>query len=454
MIWVLACGLRATEPEPAAAAPSVTVEARAKRPPKPEKPAGITLSAAPLPPPPFESPFALGINEALAIPGRLQRGMTLDDQATELASDATYTAALGTRWVRAHTGNYPDMSAYSLGRNPQATAQADLWLKTAQTAGFDVVMMVSPWPGNDTGRVTQRYLPDDMAGYRRYVQSTVERYDGDGVDDMPGLVRGVRYWEVDNEPDLKNSVVAKGAETAYEAKLFCTPAEYGEVLIASSEAIRAAMPDARILIGGFYRPHAKGTTDYLSALFALPTVLESFDVLSAHTYHDDLDGERLAIAIRNMRTLAPQKPLWVTETSMGPNDRITEDEQARMVATLIVRSAMEGADKVFWHTLADPPETPQTRQFPSFGKSLYRTAEGGERTPKPAAEVFRHLAAVLREHDLNGAVADGEGAARLSDGSILLYDGERTVISTGVNLRDGTALAAGSTANAPAWLGR
>ena len=28
----------------------------------------------------------------------------------------------------------------------------------------------------------------------------VERYDGDGVDDMPGLEIPVKHWEIDNEP--------------------------------------------------------------------------------------------------------------------------------------------------------------------------------------------------------------------------------------------------------------
>ena len=35
-----------------------------------------------------------------------------------------------------------------------------------------------------------------MADFAAWVHSVVERYDGDGVDDMPGLIRPVRYYEI------------------------------------------------------------------------------------------------------------------------------------------------------------------------------------------------------------------------------------------------------------------
>jgi len=41
--------------------------------------------------------------------------------------------------------------------------------------------------------------PVDLAAWERFVRNVVERYDGDGVDDMPGLLRPVRYWQAANE---------------------------------------------------------------------------------------------------------------------------------------------------------------------------------------------------------------------------------------------------------------
>ncbi|MCI4626498.1 MAG: hypothetical protein L3V56_11125 [Candidatus Magnetoovum sp. WYHC-5] len=51
--------------------------------------------------------------------------------------------------------------------------------------------------------------------YVKFVQKTVERYDGDGVDDMPGLKNPVKYWQVENEPTFnpRASVAKKGSAT-------------------------------------------------------------------------------------------------------------------------------------------------------------------------------------------------------------------------------------------------
>ena len=454
LVLALAC-TRAVPGATSAAEPPPRPARPAARPaPRPIEPAAqTTLAPAPLPAPVPDGPFALGINEAVAVPGRLASTMSLSQQAVELAEDAKVAASVGARFVRGHTGNYPRVSQFDLATSGDALGAGDAWVAAVQGAGLEPLLMVSPWPGNDTGKYTQSYLPADMAAYSAYVTRVVERYDGDGVDDMPGLLHPVRYWEVDNEVDLKNANVARGASVDYDPKLFCTPAEYAQVLIASGKAIRAAFPAARVLNAGLYRPHSEQGASYFRDLVAIPGVLEAFDVLSVHTYHDDLDGERLAIGIRNLRYYAPLKPTWVTETSLGLAGGITEEDQARMVVTFVVRSALEGADKVFWHTLGDPPtRAAGGRTMPMADHSLFRLTEGGQRVIKPTGEVYRNLAAFLGAHALDGCVQDGVGAVKLRDGSTLLYEGTRVAAAGGGDLRTGAALAAGATATAPAWL--
>ncbi len=439
--------------------------ARPERPERPERdgrgarpeqqggrPKGTVLAESPLPNPVPVSAFALGLNESVSIPARLVRGMSIELQAAELVKDAAATVSVGARLVRGHTGAYPSVSAWDLARSPDRLRQADAWVAAVQGAGLEPVMMVSPWPGNDTGRVTDHYLPDDMAKYGAYVQALVERYDGDGIDDMPQLRGPVRYWEVDNEPDLKNSMVARGAGAPYDAASFCTPAEYAKVLIASSTAIKAASSEARVLNAGLYRPFSEQGSGYFRDVVAVPGALAAIEILSAHTYHDDLDGERLAVGVRNLRFYAPTQPIWVTETSLGTNAQISAEDQGRMVATFTARAALEGADKLFWHTLADPPADNVTEAMPMFGHSLFSTDASGARTPKPAAEVYKNLAAFLASHDLNGCVPDGDGAVKLRDGSVLLYAGSRLVITEGASLRTGAAFKPGDNAVAPAWV--
>ncbi|MEM1315200.1 MAG: beta-galactosidase [Pseudomonadota bacterium] len=53
-----------------------------------------------------------------------------------------------------------------------------------------------------TARESQRVKnarPVDLSDWSRFVRAVAERYDGDGLDDMPGLAGGVRYWQAANE---------------------------------------------------------------------------------------------------------------------------------------------------------------------------------------------------------------------------------------------------------------
>ncbi len=112
----------------------------------------------------------------------------------------------------------------------------------------------SPWataPQNDKDFVYLRgpakyvalagadYLPKPrhMADLRAYVRALVERYDGDGVDDMPGLLFPVLHYQVGNE---------------YYNELFWTGTaeEYGRLLGAVAGAARAACPEVKLILSG------------------------------------------------------------------------------------------------------------------------------------------------------------------------------------------------------------
>lgn len=55
------------------------------------------------------------------------------------------------------------------------------------------VMESGKWQFSDsTGKLKELYV--------RFIKETVERYDGDGINDMSGLKNPVKYWQVENEP--------------------------------------------------------------------------------------------------------------------------------------------------------------------------------------------------------------------------------------------------------------
>jgi O-glycosyl hydrolase len=374
------------------------------------------------------------------------RGFSESEVEPLLASRAKEAAQLGARMVRGHTANYPYTSWYVLQKDPSRIVEMDRWVTALQANGLEPIAMVSPWPGNQTGNYTESYLPD-LDSYRRYVQQLVERYDGDGVEDMPGLRAPVRYWEVDNEPDLKNTNLPRDNTRNYDPSTFCTPSEYAKVLIASSQAIKAAYPEAKVLNGGPYRPAVAGTYTYMSEVLKVEGALSSFDILSLHTYADD--AQRLRDGIVAMRSLVPDKPVWITEISTpstpSPESR---ERQATLLLQDVTTAALSGASVLLWHSLGDPPG--------GRGKGYSLTdMEGGQGfSVKPAGEMYQHLATILAAHDLNGATEEEPGHVRLRDGSLILTEGSMNAPTGGTNLRTGAEIPAGATASSPAWLSK
>ncbi|MEY3212581.1 MAG: hypothetical protein RIT28_3062, partial [Pseudomonadota bacterium] len=231
----------------------------------------------------------LGINEAISVPAQIlarQRPSEAQVQ-TWLRADAKAAREVGARWVRSHTAVYPNFSYHET--KDRGFAGMDGWVQVVQEAGLKPLIMLSPWAGNATGAQTPSYVIPDEAAYAAWVTSAVERYDGDGVDDMPGLVAPVRHWEVDNEPDLKNSLAPKGGTYRYDPATFCLPDQYARVLLLTSKAIKAADAGATVLNGGLYRPHTPQGAAYMRSLFKTKGVLDAVDAVSIHAYFSTKD---------------------------------------------------------------------------------------------------------------------------------------------------------------------
>ncbi|MFH2105162.1 MAG: hypothetical protein ABII72_02905, partial [Parcubacteria group bacterium] len=70
--------------------------------------------------------------------------------------------------------------------------------------------------------------PCDMTAYTDFLAKVVERYDGDGEDDMPGLEIPLKYWEIMNEPSMQGGQTGGAGE---ELKFFVgTSQEYLDIL--------------------------------------------------------------------------------------------------------------------------------------------------------------------------------------------------------------------------------
>ncbi|MEP7355873.1 MAG: carboxypeptidase regulatory-like domain-containing protein [Anaerolineales bacterium] len=216
---------------------------------------------------------------------------------------------------------------------------------------------VPQWANGSTDRRNQSldlYTdPMESTSWYRYVYNFVERYDGDGVDDMPGLSQPVKYWELWNEPDLK-----RFWEPPFdEAHQFNgTVQDYVRLQSVGYAAAKAADPQATIV--GPATAQTTGNTYYGPYFlwnwddFVGAGGLDSVDIISFNHYFDanlwDEDGsvEWILGLVDGGRH---GKPVWITETgwSGGLNDY--QDKARSLVRSVIIFWAQPWMGRYFWY---------------------------------------------------------------------------------------------------------
>ncbi len=189
-----------------------------------------------------------------------------------------------------------------------------------------------------------RANPVDWAAYEEWVTAIVERYDGDGQNDMPGLKIPVKYWEVMNEPDLSLPDEFAG-ETGL--KFYTQDGKsYAELLIKTSEYIKKADSGAQVLIAGaaggddrfleFYRP-----------VFENNDAVGAFDIANVHCIsNDDYESFNVEPYKIFLESFGIDKPIWVTEAEA----MVSTDSDINATQTLFsTRKALElGVKRIFY----------------------------------------------------------------------------------------------------------
>jgi len=226
-------------------------------------------------------------------------------------------------------------------------SKADQYVQQIQQYGFAIVSTIwpftdwdqaswAPLPTKPQGSVLQelgkgRRKPYDMNAYMSFVSAMVERYDGDGTNDMPGLIYPIKYWEPCDEPHLKPYFDG-------------TPQDYLEVLRASYEAIKKADSGAKVLFaavdveGSFIKPILEEGAEY-------------FDIANVHCLSNNVNF--WVPELRNLlSSYGINKPIWVTtaEFQIGRylfDNYISLESQGQLLAKGSVTAFAYGADKIF-----------------------------------------------------------------------------------------------------------
>ncbi len=171
---------------------------------------------------------------------------------------------------------------------------------------------------------TAQFPPADPQKLANFATKMVQRYGTGGSywckpspvptfpDECPEPYSPITYWEVWNEPDYTSWW--KGSPN---------PAEYLELLKVTSTAIRAADPDAQVVLGSLTGAGGSLTDGYLDALYQLGAK-DYFDVVSLNPYGRDVGA--MVAYIRGQRAVMDSygdsaKPTIITEYGWATGGR-------------------------------------------------------------------------------------------------------------------------------------
>ncbi len=227
-------------------------------------------------------PFALGVEYA------------------ELGLAAPYAAA-GVTWTKTR------LEAFSWGPTEPAPpvegvhtydwSCTDAYILEYQSDGLTNIMSYMT-PRSEWGSVDATALgdtdiapsPDHMDDYRAWVRALFERYDGDGVDDMPGLLAPVRYWVLGGEwtgfwpSDDHDSYLEFAAATGEEARAVYPEVRLGTIPLLMWEVFEGNEPTDELIaerLAG--EPLMHNSFEGIQAILDHP---EHFDFVSVHSLGD------------------------------------------------------------------------------------------------------------------------------------------------------------------------
>jgi len=179
--------------------------------------------------------------------------------------------------------------------------------------------MYPSWAYDDIGNIPDsikgRYPFDNWSEYKDFTQAMAERYDGDGTNDMPGLILPINYWECMNEP--------------YNTLNFLGDFErYADIFDSTRVALKRANPNAKLggpcLISGrtapnniweYYDPELDSIIDTtMLTTDMLITILDYIDTIDFITHHIYQDPDDFMESLEDIReTVGEYLPIWITE---------------------------------------------------------------------------------------------------------------------------------------------
>lgn len=236
-------------------------------------------------------------------------------------------------------------------------------------------------------------LPVDLNGYQDFVKALVERYDGDGTDDVPGLLYPIKFWKIEDEAMAK--IYFNG-----------TGSDYARLVNVAYEAVKSADKDSIVILSmirgydGYTEVDPKAFMEDFFKEFSKLSSLRKWDIMDQHwmilnkniapqkqyleikKYLDDVSSASLRYGFK-------PAPFWAMEVA-----GINEPEEAHAIDLFkrYVYAFSVGVRKVFWSGLAEKP----SHTAPEFDDPLEKaTLIDGYGHKKIAYYTYKNMVSAL-----------------------------------------------------------
>ena len=222
------------------------------------------------------------------------------------------------QWVRPHPGPFV-WNKIEREQGNFSWQEADEYVVYAQDHNQTILATIWPYANweqktckrkkarSPFGKRFSKYLskPCSMENYKIFLINLVDRYDGDGNNDMPGLTKPIIHWEIMNEPEFK--MFFKG-----------TKEDFVEIFNFSSKLIKSKQKDAVIVMAGAAGMFPENKKYWNSIL---PKIKDNFDIANIHHISTPEGGCDKEFWVDEFAALLKSnninKPIWLTEAMTG-----------------------------------------------------------------------------------------------------------------------------------------
>lgn len=295
------------------------------------------------------------------------------------------------------------------GYTPFTWDRYDRLIRNAQAQNIHISSIISARePLSTPVKRRAPSLPKDLAGYQNFVRAVVERYDGDGVGDMPGLLYPIKYWKIEDEAMAK--IYFNG-----------TGEDYARIVNVAYDAVKSADSSATVILSmirgydGYKDDNPKAFMEAFFKEFSRLSKARKWDIFDQHWMALDRNipegRQYLEIKKYMNEVVAASKrygyepaPFWAMEVAgvISPEMAHASDLFKRFIYAFSV-----GVKKMFWSGLAERPPHRSTERDDPLGKATLIDAQGNK---KLVYYTFKKMVELLDGADLNNVQTTKEGS--------------------------------------------